>query len=125
MIEKGLKGEMHLTVTEKNTASALGSGLLPVFATPAMIAAMENTCSASVQAYLEDGQTSVGTLVNVRHVRASGIGATIKIESELIDIDRRRLVFNVTAYDEKGIIGEGTHERFIIESEKFLAKVQV
>lgn len=123
MLEKGLTNEIKLTVTDDKTAAALGSGLLEVFATPAMIAAMENACAECVQPHLDMGQTTVGTLVNIRHTRASGKGAEITVRSRLEEIDRRRLVFSVSAYDEKGLIGDGQHERFIIDTEKFLAKL--
>lgn len=122
MIEKGLKGERELLVTESNTAEALGSGSLAVLATPAMIALMEKTARLSVAPFLEEGQSTVGTLVNVKHLAASPVGMKIRCTAELIDIDRRRLVFKVECHDEAGLIGEGEHERFIIDEEKFMAK---
>ena len=87
-----------------------------------MIALMEQTCAESVESRLEDGMSTVGTLVNIKHLRATPIGRRVKVESVLTEIDRRRLVFSVTATDDKGIIGEGVHERFIINCEKFLEK---
>lgn len=122
MIEKGIKGEGKLTVTVDNTAQALGSGSLAVLATPAMIALMEKTARLSVAPYLEEGQSTVGTLVNVKHVSATPVGMNVTCSTELIGIDRRRLIFKVECHDEAGLIGEGEHERFIIDEEKFMAK---
>lgn len=122
MLEIGIKGRQSETVTEDKTAEAVGSGTLRVYATPAMIALMERTALSSVAEYLDDGMTTVGTLINVAHTSASPVGATITAESELTMIDRRRLVFSVTAYDDAGQIGSGTHERFIVDSEKFFEK---
>lgn len=122
MLEKGIKGFGELTVNESNTAEALGSGSLAVFATPSMIALMEKTARLSVDPFLEEGQSTVGTLVNVKHLSATPVGMKITCSTELVDIDRRRLVFHVECSDEKGIIGEGEHERFIIDAEKFMSK---
>ena len=122
MLETGIKGKQILTVDRTNTADAYGSGELSVFATPAMIALMEYTASQSVASELEDGQSTVGTLVDVKHVAATPVGMQVTCISELTEIDRRRLVFRVTASDACGLIGEGLHERFIIDKEKFLEK---
>ncbi len=122
MLETGIKGKMTETVTEEKTAAALGSGTLRVYATPAMIALMENTALNSVADKLDDGMTTVGTKLDIVHTSASPVGSTITCESELVDIDRRRLVFSVTAYDNTGEIGRGTHERFIVDSVKFSEK---
>ncbi len=122
MIEKGIKGFGELTVNESNTAEALGSGSLAVLATPSMIALMEKTARLSVDPFLEEGQSTVGTLVNVKHLSATPVGMKVTCSTELVDIDRRRLVFHVECSDEKGIIGEGEHERYIIDAEKFMSK---
>ena len=122
MLTIGIKGTQTIKVTEENTAATMGSGTLAVFATPAMIALMEKTAYVSVQNELDEGCGSVGTLLNVKHLAATPVGMTVTCESELVEIDNRRLVFTVKAYDEKGLIGEGTHERFIVQNEKFLAK---
>ena len=122
MLETGIKGKMTETVTEEKTAAALGSGTLRVYATPAMIALMENTALNSVADKLDDGMTTVGTKLDIVHTSASPVGSTITCESELVEIDRRRLVFSVTAYDNAGEIGKGTHERFIVDSVKFSEK---
>lgn len=122
MLETGIKGKQELTVTTENTAKAMGSGTLEVLATPAMIALMEKTAYESVAGELEDGSGTVGTALNVKHVSASPVGMKITCETELVKIDGRALTFSVKAYDEKGLIGEGEHERFIVYNEKFQAK---
>lgn len=122
MLEKGLKGSYRLTAVEENSAAAMGSGDLPVFATPAMVAAMEYAARTSVAQQLEEGCTTVGTLMNIKHVSATPIGMEVTAVSELIEVDRKRLVFSVKAFDEQGLIGEGVHERFIVKSEPFVEK---
>lgn len=124
MLGVGIKGKSNTVVGDNNTAKTMGSGDLLVFATPSMVALMENAAANSVKEFLEDGQTTVGTLMNVKHLSASPISLEITAESELIEIDRKRLVFTVTAYDKEGLIGQGVHERFIINSEKFMANTQ-
>lgn len=120
----GITAKQTITVTEDKTAAVVGSGTLPVFATPAMIALMENTASNSVFGELEEGQGTVGTLINVKHVAATPVGMEVTCETKLVEVDRKRLVFEVKAYDAAGVIGEGMHERFIIDSEKFMAKTE-
>lgn len=122
-METGIRGIIETVVTQKESAKTLGSGLLDVYATPAMIALMEGCASQSVAPYLDEGCGTVGTAVNIRHLAATPIGMKVYCESILTEVDGRRLLFNVKAYDETGLIGEGTHERFIINSEKFFAKV--
>ena len=122
-MDTGIKGYKEITVTKELTAISLGSGDLEVYATPAMIALMEETASESVKPKLEIGQGSVGTYIAIKHLAATPIGMHVRCESELVEVDGRRLVFNITAYDEKEKIGEGTHERFIISNDKFQSKV--
>lgn len=122
MLEAGIKHVKTETVTEKNTAGALGSGLLPVYATPAMILLLEATCAEAVAPKLEEGTTTVGTKLDVEHVSATPIGMEVRCECELAEVDRRRLVFKVEITDKAGLIGKGVHERFIVASEKFMAK---
>ena len=124
MIELGIKGRQEEIVTEELTASHIGSGTVRVFATPMMIALMERTSRLSVKPYLEEGQETVGTRVDVSHVSSTPVGLKVWCESEIVEIDRRRVVFKVAAYDEKGLIGEGTHERFVIDVAKFQAKTE-
>lgn len=122
MLEKGIKGFGELVVTKEMTAAALGSGAIEVLATPMMIALMEKTSRLSIAEYLEENERTVGTVVDIKHLAASPVGMKVTCETELIDIDRRRLVFKVACHDEKGIIGEGLHERFIIDKDKFMEK---
>ena len=89
-----------------------------------MVALLEETAWRSVQPYLEEGQATVGTRVDIRHLAATPLGGKVTCESELVEIDRRRLVFRVTARDDAGVVGEGTHERFVIDIEKFQAKAR-
>jgi len=121
-MEIGIIGSMTITVAENQTAKHLGSGDLAVFGTPYMIALMENTARSSVAPYLEETQGTVGTLVNVKHVAATPVGMEVRCESRLIEVDRKRLVFEVKAYDACGLIGEGLHERFIIDNQKFMQR---
>ncbi len=118
----GIKGTKAIKVTDEMTARAMGSGSLDVYSTPAMISLMENTAYTSVAEYLEDGQGTVGTLMNVKHLSATPVGMEVRCESELVEIDKRRLVFTVKAYDQVGCIGEGIHERFVINNDKFMEK---
>ena len=122
MLEAGIKGTKEIMVTNENTAKTMGSRTLDVFATPAMIALMENTAYESVASELEEGSGTVGTALNVKHVAATPVGMKVTCETELIKVDGRALTFSVKAFDEKGLIGEGEHERFIVFNEKFQAK---
>ena len=121
MLQTGIKGKQTVVVTPAQTAAYYGSGALEVFATPAMVALLEETAWRSVQPYLEEGQATVGTRVDIRHLAATPLGGKVTCESELVEVDRRRLVFKVEVFDEKTKVGEGIHERFVIQSEKFLA----
>lgn len=122
MLETGIKGKKELVVSQENTAKTMGSGTMDVFATPAMIALMENTAYTSVEKELETGSGTVGTALNVKHVAATPVGMKVTCETELIKINGRALTFSVKAYDECGLIGEGEHERFIVFEDKFQAK---
>lgn len=123
-LKPGIRNIGEMTVTEDLCANAWGSGGLQVYATPAMIALMENTAWASVEPCMEEGRSTVGTKLDVSHLSASPVGAHITCESELLEIDGRRLVFRVSASDDAGPIGEGQHERFIINVEKFMARTE-
>lgn len=112
-----------MIVAAKHTALAVGSGDLSVLATPIMVALMEGEAMRVAAAYCTLGQTTVGTQINIAHTRATPLGAEVKAEAELIEQEGRRLVFRVRATDEKGEIGSGTHERFIVDREKFMAKL--
>src|SRR5579884_2418204 len=121
-LELGLKGESTTTVVHENTAAYVGAGGVEVFATPMMIGLMENAAWQAVANRLEAGYVTVGTLVNVRHLAATPLGQKVRATAELVEIDGRRLVFRVEAYDEQQKIGEGFHERFIVNLERFLQK---
>ncbi len=123
-IAVGLKGRAETMVTPENTAQAVGSGLVSVFATPHMIALMENAAVQAVQAHLEADEGTVGTRLDVTHDAATPIGMKVWAEAELTAVEGRKLTFAVSAFDEREKIGAGVHERFIIKPEKFLAKVQ-
>ena len=122
MLKAGIIKEITEKVTDKNTAKTMKSGELNVYATPAMIALMEQAAYISVADELEEGQGSVGTLMNVKHISATPVGMEVTAKSELVEIDGRRLVFQVEAFDERGKIGEGEHERFIVDNVKFQQK---
>lgn len=119
----GMTGESTTTVVYENTADAVGAGGVKVFATPMMIGLMENAAWHAVAPALDAGYATVGTLVNVRHLAATPIGQKVRATAELVEVDGRRLVFNVAAYDEQRKIGEGQHERAIINLERFLARI--
>ena len=119
----GIKGRAETVVSETNTAKSMNSGSLEVFSTPYMIALMEHAAAVSVENELEEGMSTVGTHLDISHAAASTLGMRVWAESELIEVDGRRLVFDVKAFDECGMIGHGRHERFIIKADKFLAKV--
>lgn len=122
-LELHIKNECSVKVNADNTADSMHSGSLPVFASPSMVALMEQTAANSVFPFMEDGNTTVGIGLNFTHTAATPIGVTVRCESELIEIDRKRLVFKVKAYDNKELIGEGTHERFIVNAAKFMNRV--
>ena len=123
-VEVGMKGRAETVVTPDNTAQAAGSGLVPVFATPWMIALMENAAVNAVQARLAPDEGTVGTRLDVTHDAATPIGMKVWAEAEVIAVEGRKLTFTVSACDEAEKIGGGTHERFIIKTERFLAKTQ-
>lgn len=123
-IPVGAKGRVDGIVTPELTAAAIGSGTVEVFATPYMIAAMENASCEAIRPYYDEGENSVGTRLEVSHDAATPVGMKYWAEAEVTEVDRRRIVLKVTAYDEAGVIGSGVHERFIIQSEKFLAKAE-
>ena len=121
-ILKGLRHSETVVVEHKDTAAVYGSGALEVFATPAMIALMEKTCLESVADKIGEENTTVGIAVNIKHLKASPVGATIRCEAHLVEVDRRRLVFEVQCFEGEILVGEGIHERFVVDSEKFMSK---
>ena len=118
----GMKARVEDVVTQDNTAITAGSGTLPVFATPFMCALMEKAAWMAIAPALNAGDSSVGTKLSISHLSATPVGLKVWAESEVTAVDGKRIEFHVTAGDEKGIIGEGTHERFIVTNDRFLAK---
>ncbi len=121
----GIMGEARETVNENNTALKMKSGGLMVYATPAMIALAEQAAYKSVEPYLEEGQGTVGTLMNVKHLAATPVGMEITAKSELTSIEGRKLTFKIEVFDEREKIGEGVHERFIVNNENSRIKQMV
>jgi fluoroacetyl-CoA thioesterase len=122
-IKIGLTGELSEIVTDELTASALGSGLVPALATPAMIALMENASVSAIREYLEVGETSVGIEVNVKHFAATPVGMRVRARAEVLSVDKRRVTFRVEAWDGKERIGEGTHVRAIVDEARFKERI--
>ena len=122
-MEKGLSFTATMRVTPEVTAEYIGSGDLAVLATPAMCALMENAAMLAVAPHLEEGQTTVGTALNIEHSKATKIGDIVTATAVLTEVNGRELKFNIAARDAVGIIGEGTHTRFIVNREKFLSKL--
>ena len=123
MLEIGLKYESVVEVTSANSAMTMGSGDMDVFATPSMVALMENAAMMAVASALPEGSATVGTQINTSHIKASPIGATITASAELTEVEGRKLTFAVKAWDEKGVIGEGVHTRFVVDRERFISKL--
>ena len=124
MLEAGICGHETVAVTAENTARAMGSGTLEVFATPALAALAEKTCWESVAPALEPGTGTVGTELSLEHTAPTPVGMHVTCDSELIAVDGRKLTFEVTLRDEKGQVGHGMHQRFVIDEKKFFAKAQ-
>lgn len=122
MIEKGLKHTSELTVTEALTAQRMGSGDLPVLATPAMLALMENAAMKAVANELQDGQTTVGGQIASSHLKPSAVGDVVKATAILEQVDGKKLSFRIQAFSGDTLLGEGTHLRFIVDRKKFMAK---
>lgn len=123
MVEVGLKHSTVMTVTEGNTAEYIGSGDMAVLATPALVALMENAAMLAVALKLEEGETTVGSMISTSHLKPSKVGATILAEAELTAVEGRKLTFAVKAFDGETLIGEGEHVRFIVNRDKFLSKL--
>lgn len=122
MLKVGIKGEAEVLVTPANTADALGSGTLQVFATPALAALVEKACWQSVAPGLEEGGGTVGTRLELDHSAPTPLGMTVRCESELVAVEGRKLVFTAAMFDDAGPVGTARHERFIIQDKKFQAK---
>jgi predicted thioesterase len=124
MLATGIKGSKKVVVTESETARHLGSGDMAVFGTPAMIALMEMTAMESVQPYLADGQSTVGVHIAADHKAPTLVGMKVECSSELIEVDRKMLTFQIEVRDESGEVGIALHKRFIIERESYLEKAK-
>ncbi len=123
-IKTGIKGHQTKIVEKKDTATQIGSGLAEVFATPSMIALMEQTAYKSIEDILPEGYSSVGIEINVKHLKASLPGAIITCKSEINKIDGKKVSFEIIASDENGIIGTANHTRYIINSKEFINKLK-
>lgn len=121
-IEIGTKGFAEALVEQEDTAKIVGSGDLLVYATPCMVALMEGAACESIAPFLAEGESSVGTMMNVAHTSATPVGMEVRAESVVTAVDGRKVSFEIIAYDEAGEIGRATHERFIIKAERFLEK---
>jgi predicted thioesterase len=122
-LKAGSSFEIEMTVEEKDTAVSYGSGSLRVFATPAMTALMEKAALQAAAPYLDEGYTTVGTKLDISHMAATPAGMKVRARAELTKVDGRRLTFRVEAYDEADKIGEGIHERYIVNAESFTERV--
>lgn len=118
----GMKAEVASLVEPEDTAEQVGSGSLKVFATPCMAAMMEGAACEAIAPALPEGQTSVGTMLNIEHLAATPVGMEVRAEAEVTAVEGRKLTFRVAAFDEKGEIGRGTHQRVIVNEQKFLEK---
>ena len=122
-IKVGLKAEVSTVVEREDTALEVGSGSLLVYATPCMVALMEGAACEAIADCLSDTKTSVGTELNIKHLSATPVGLEVRAEAEVTAVEGNTITFQVTAYDEAGKIGEGTHKRVVISTQKFLDKV--
>lgn len=122
-IEKGISNVINTLVTDELTAETVGSGTLKVFATPAMISTMEKASMELVNEFLDEDETTVGTLVNVSHLQATKVNETVKTTAEVIEVSGRKITFKVKSYCNDVLIGEGIHERFIVNKTKFMNKL--
>ncbi len=123
-ISPGLKAETEITVSEADTAARWGSGLVPVYSTPALVGQMENTAVVALSGHLPAGRTTVGGRIDVRHLAPTPVGMRVRAVAELVEVEGRKLVFRVEAWDAVEKVGEATHERFVIDEAKFMARVQ-
>lgn len=123
MIELGLKHESELLVTDAVTAIAMGSGDMPVLATPAMMALMENAAMLAVKNELPDGCTTVGGHITSSHLKPTKVGDTVRAIAEVTKVDGKKIFFHVTAYCGDTLLGEGEHLRFIVDREKFMSRL--
>ena len=121
-IEIGAKGTASTLVEREDTAQEVGSGSLLVYATPCMVALMEGAACEAIASFLPEDKTSVGTQMNISHLSATPVGMEVHAEAEVTEVDGSKITFKVSAYDEAGLIGEGTHQRFVVSTQRFLDK---
>ncbi len=121
-ITVGMKGQVTTLVEKEDTAAEVGSGSLLVYATPCMVALMEGAACEAIASVMDEGKTTVGTELNIRHLSATPVGLEVRAEAEVTEVDGKMITFQITAYDEAGKIGEGTHKRCIVSSQRFLDK---
>ncbi|HMM11820.1 MAG TPA: thioesterase family protein [Bacteroidales bacterium] len=124
IIPLGLRGKMELTVEPEQTATHYGSGLVEVFATPAMVAFMENTALCSLNDILPSHLTTVGASINIRHLKATPIGRKLRCESRVIEVNGRKIVFDVSVWEGEMLAGHGTHVRYIVDIQQFMSQFQ-
>ncbi len=122
-IKPGVAGEKTITSTEAQSARHIGSGTIRVFATPAMIALMEQAAVEAIDKLLPEGQASVGTALNIRHLAATPIGQQVRARAEVTAVEGRQVTFHVQAWDENELIGEGTHTRFVIDLQRYMQRI--
>lgn len=122
-LKPGIKGIKEIIVSQKDSASTYGSGLIDVFATPAMIALMETTAQQSIQKFLCENEITLGIEINVKHLKATLLNKKVICNTELTHIEGKKLEFQVNCFDDSGLIGTGIHKRFIVNSVDFLKKL--
>jgi fluoroacetyl-CoA thioesterase len=123
-LQPGLNAEVKITVSESETAAHMGSGLVPVYATPALVALMENAAVRALEEHLPPGKTTVGGQIDLRHLAATPVGMQVRARAELVEMQGRKLTFHIQAWDEAEQIGEANHIRFLIDEETFMTKVR-
>jgi fluoroacetyl-CoA thioesterase len=120
----GLSAELNHTVADADTASKWGSGLVPVFSTPALVGLMESAAVAALAGHLPAGQTTVGARIDVHHLAATPVGMQVRARAELTAVEGRKLVFKIQAWDDVELIGEAAHERYVVDEARFLSRIQ-
>jgi predicted thioesterase len=123
-LQNGLSADVSITVAESDTAASLGSGLVPVFGTPALVGLMEAAAVKTLEGHLREGQTTVGGRIDVRHLAATPVGMSVHARAELVASEGRKLTFKIEAWDELEKVGDALHERFVVDKEKFIARAQ-